>query len=137
MATYESILKFNGYIIDEISFKRNELFNPSENNDKRTKFKIKETKDIENNIMRITLYVSIFEDAKENNYPYEMNVVVTGIFDISNAGNIDFEPNAIAILYPYVRSLVATYTINANLGATLLPTINVNEMLKQQKEDNI
>ena len=137
MATYESILKFNGYIVDEINFKRNENFDFLANKDLRTKFHVKQDKKIEENIMRITLYVSIFEKANENNYPYEMNVTLTGIFDISNAGNIDFEPNAIAILYPYVRSLVSTYTINANVGATILPPINIIEMLKQQKEDNI
>lgn len=136
MATYESVLKFNGYMVNEINFKRNKKYNSIEKKDIKINFNIKQEKSIENNIMRITLYTTIFKDAEINNYPYEMSVSMTGIFDISqNEGNIDFEPNAIAILYPYVRSLVTTYTINANVGATILPPINIIEMLRQQKED--
>lgn len=49
--------------------------------------------------------------------------------------NIDFEPNAIAILYPYVRSIISTYTTNSNVDPIILPTINVVEMLKQEKNN--
>ena len=85
--------------------------------------------------MKITLIVDIFKDALKNNYPFEMEVSVTGFFEISdNTGKFNFEPNAIAILYPYVRAIVSNYTINANIGAVVLPAINVNEMLKQEED---
>lgn len=135
MAEYESVLKFKNYLVDEIKFKRNNKFDQSTNDTIRVNFNIKRNKIIDENNMVIRLFVHIFEDAENNNYPFEMEVSFTGFFEISdNTGKFNFEPNAIAILYPYVRAIVSNYTINANIGAVVLPAINVNEMLKQEED---
>lgn len=137
MATYESNLIFKGYIVDEVIFKRNEKYKNEENEKHRITFKINKTKLINGNEMIIKLYTTVFENASDNNYPFEISVTITGYFDISkNDMNIDFEPNAIAILYPYVRAIISIYTTNSNIGPIILPTINVIEMLKQENKDN-
>ena len=52
-----------------------------------------------------------------------MIVKLTGYFtEENNDENINFEPNAIAILYPYVRSIVSIYTINSNVNGLILPS---------------
>ena len=136
MAKYESVLKFESYAIDEIVFKRNSNFNP-ENKPDKVEFGIKKSKSIEGNKMIIKLYTCVFENSEENNYPFEMSVCLTGYFEFADeTGKYDFEPNAIAILYPYIRSIVSTYSVNANVGVVLLPTINVNEMLKNQNNED-
>ena len=40
----------------------------------------------------------------------------------------------VAILYPYARALVSTYTSNANIAPLILPTINVNQFLKNKEK---
>lgn len=133
MAEYESVLKFNNYVVDEIKFKRNNKFNSNAGGLPRVEFSIKKSKIENGNNMIIRLFVHIFENAENNNYPFEMEVSISGFFEISDkTGKYDFEPNAVAILYPYIRSIVSNYTINANIGAVLLPVINVNAMLKQE-----
>ena len=47
-----------------------------------------------------------------------------------------YEANAIAIMYPYLRAIVSTYTASANIAPVILPAINVNAMLKRNKEEN-
>ena len=132
MAEYESVLKFENYIVDEINFKNNNKFQ-FENKSIKIDFGIKKSKVVEDNKMIIKLYTEVFKNAEKNNYPFEMNLCITGYFTISDpTEKIDFEPNAIAILYPYIRSIVSTYTVNANVGPIILPAINVNEMLKKE-----
>lgn len=134
MAEYESVLKFENYIVDEINFKNNNKFQ-IENKPIKIDFGIKKSKVLEDNKMIIKLYTEVFKNAEENNYPFEMSLCITGYFTISDpTEKFNFEPNAIAILYPYIRSIVSTYTVNANVGPVILPAINVNEMLKQEKK---
>ena len=74
------------------------------------------------------------KNAKENNYPFEMEIEITGYFQIESVSNeIDFEPNAIAILYPYIRAIASTYTASANINPLILPAINVNKLIEDQK----
>ena len=64
-----------------------------------------------------------------------MEVILTGYFtEINNDNNMNFEPNAIAILYPYVRAIVSTYTASANITPLLLPAINVNKLIEEQNK---
>ena len=83
--------------------------------------------------MEVNLEVRIFEQAEEKNYPFEMLIDITGFFAIMNNNEkIDFKPNAVAILYPYVRAIVSTYTANANVPPLILPPINVNKLLNKE-----
>lgn len=135
MEKYESVLKFIRYDINEIEFKRNGNFKSSEEGT-LIDLKIEPIIDIKGTNMDITLNVLIFENAKQNNKPFEMKVNLTGYFTVEGCNPEIFKANAIAILYPYVRSLVSAYTANANITPLILPTINVNKLIKdQEKED--
>lgn len=82
--------------------------------------------------MEIELKVHIFKDALHNNYPFEMTLCIKVFFDIQTS-DIDikiFEKNAVAILFPYLRALVSTYTANANVAPVILPTMNINSYLE-------
>ena len=113
MEKYKSKLIFNKYIVNEIQFKYNEKF---ENRPVDISFSIlKEVKRIDNK-MEVSLETKIFENVEKNNYPFEMFIKLTGFFtEENNDEKINFEPNAIAILYPYIRAIVSTYTANASL----------------------
>lgn len=131
MDKFKSKLIFKKYIVDEINFKYNEKFIDKPVN---LDFDIdKEVEYISEKEMQIRLIVHLFKDT-EKDYPFKMKVAIKGFFEIENNNeNINFEPNAIAILYPYIRSIVSTYTSNANVMPLILPVINVNKML-QDKE---
>ena len=44
----------------------------------------------------------------------------------------DFEANAIAILFPYMRAIISTYTANANVAPVIIPPMNINAYLKEK-----
>ena len=131
MDKFKSKLIFNKYIVKNVLFEYNENFKerPVE-----IEFKIDKNIRYDKNKMTVDLNVEIFE--KEEKYTFYMKVSIRGFFTIeNNEEEINFEPNAIAILYPYVRAIVSTYTANANITPLMLPTINVNKLIKDQEEN--
>jgi len=133
MEKYISKLIFNKYIVNKVIFNNNENYDSNEN--VKINFRINKKTKKDNNSMKIELTTIIFKDAVNNNYPFEMEITVTGYFSIENKEEkIDFEPNAIAILYPYVRAIVSTYTASANINPLILPAINVNKLIEDQEK---
>lgn len=128
MEKYKSKLRFNKYVVNEVNFKNNDNFKPQP---VTIDFSIYKNIEREENNMKVELVTKVFENAEENNFPFEMIVKLTGYFtEENNDENINFEPNAIAILYPYVRSIISIYTINSNVNGLILPAINVNNVIK-------
>ncbi|MFA5575937.1 MAG: protein-export chaperone SecB [Tissierellaceae bacterium] len=138
MDTKKSALRFIDYYVNEIEFYNNESFE-----ERTVKIDFSISHEIEysgngDNTFYVTLTTVIFKDAVSNNYPFSMKVSLTGIFEIDedNIKNIEryAKINSIAILFPYVRSLISTYTANANVQPLILPPINVVNMLKAENE---
>ena len=48
---------------------------------------------------------------------------------------INLDSNAIAILYPYIRSIVSVYTSSINVPPLILPVINVNALIEQLENE--
>lgn len=133
MEKYNSVLKFNRYIVNEIRYKTNKEFKDS-NEGTSVDINIIPKIDIKDNDMNITLVTNIFNNALENNYPFEMQIDITGNFSTEGDSPDKFVRNAIAILYPYVRAIVSTYTAAANVNALILPAINVNKLIEDQEK---
>ena len=122
-------------MVDEVVFKRNFKFA-----DDNIDLDFNVEKEIfypeKDNFALVTLKTTIFENAEENNYPFTMMVVISGIFEFINKESIRnelLEQNAVAILFPYVRAIVSTYTANANIPPLILPTVNVVKMMEDDK----
>ncbi len=129
-------LKFERYEVDEVSFNRNQKLPEGIDTweidfDVGAMVKTNEEK----NKMKVNLQVVIFKKTK--NPPFTMKVDIAGYFGTME--NIDIEKkykaNAIAILYPYLRAIVSTYTASANISPIILPAINVNAMLKEKEKN--
>lgn len=129
-----SSLRFINYIVNEVNFKSNRV------KDNKKVWKL--TFDITNNTkinkernkMEITLKVNVFKGQEES--PFNMEVELIGYFELDGEDDIiRYEANAIAIMYPYLRAIVSTYTASANVSPVILPAINVNAMLKRKKEE--
>ena len=70
----------------------------------------------------------------KKNYPFEMMVQLRGFFTMSDP-TINLDSNAIAILYPYIRSIVSVYTSSINVPPLILPVINVNALIEQLENE--
>lgn len=137
MGEYKSLLIFNGYKVNEVIFNNNDKF---KNEKSGIPFDIKIKSNMEKNgqKMNINLITKVYENAIEKNYPFSMTVNITGNFECKEEKPEMFYKNAIAIMYPYIRAIVSTYTALANINPLILPPINVNKLIEEQeKEDDI
>lgn len=131
----ESMLRFRDYVVESVEFKSNFKFSGEE---KDLEFDINSNYQFEGDKFILALDLEIFPNPEENDYPFNMKVSVIGLFDVKSEASekekIDFaEKNSIAILFPYLRSLVSVYTANSNIGTTILPPINVVKYLQDKK----
>lgn len=134
MEKIESVLRFDKYIVEEVAFKLNSNFNPTDDKLKVNFSISRSVEHKENGQMIVELRVNIFEKANEKNYPFEMMVQLKGFFTVSDS-NINLEANAVAILYPYIRSIVSMYTSSINVPPLILPVINVNAYIEQLENE--
>lgn len=62
---------------------------------------------------------------------------MVGFFRVEDENNeVDkFKPNAVAIMYPYIRAIVTNYTANANVNPLILPVININALIRDKMKN--
>lgn len=136
MSEIKSTLRFIDYYVNKVEFYDNKHFDDSP---VQIDFKIEKSieylKD-EDNTFLVTLESKIFENPRDNNYPFNMNISITGIFEIDSKDLLNIESfaevNSVAILFPYLRSIVSTYTANANVQPLILPPINIVSMMQNE-----
>lgn len=81
---------------------------------------------------KITIRVKI-NDTKNDSL--NLSISVSGIFEYKNSNELKLTKNAIAILFPYVRSSLTNITAQSGLEALILPTINFNALLEAKKDE--
>lgn len=138
MSSNRSVLRFDKYIVKSISFQANEkCYCMDDQVELDFDFDIRSS--IEENKLIIELSSIIFPNAVTQNYPFEMEVVLKGFFSIDSAdSNVDisfFKTNAVAILFPYLRAIVSSYTANANIAPVILPAMNINEYIRKKYQN--
>ena len=129
------------YTVNEISFALNEKYDFS----KKQSIKLNQNftrsiKKINEDVCDVSL-MFVISDSDDFPTPFTMKVTITGTFklkDWENKDNIDFiKTNAVAIVYPFLRSLVATITSNANIPSYILPVFNIAAYFeKEDKKDD-
>lgn len=129
-----SKLKFENYVVDYVNYKDNKFFTG-----RSVKINLGADREVvfdESNdkIAFVSLILDVFSNAEENDYPFSISLKITGRFmvdsDINgNVKNHFFEKNAVAILFPYARALVTTFTANSNVPPLILPPININNLI--------
>lgn len=133
-----TVLEFKGYLVKEQSYKKNEDFKKT---DQGVELNPQIDLNIENNIKGDSILVTLgVKVGSLTDDPFEVIVRVCGRFvyhiekDTNKIG-VDtlIRINAVAILYPYVRSIVSGLTNTSNeYPACILPTIDVAQVLKEQ-----
>lgn len=133
-------LRFIDYVVNDIEYRANQNFIDQDVTVKFNVFRDVEYLEDENNTILVSLIISIFEDAAENNYPFYLKINMTGIFELDHIhveSREGFaEVNAVAILFPYIRALISTITANVNVPPLILPPINVVNLIEEQKKKN-
>lgn len=132
------ILEFQNYVVDDMKYTKNKNFK-SKKDDIDLKPKVNVKFEVDDSEISVSLNV-IVGSVHDDNMPFEAECSVTGQFIYhpeTNTTGINvkdlLENNAVAILYPYVRTLISQLTQSSNEYPTyILPTINVAEMLKKQ-----
>lgn len=136
----QSTFRFDRYIVEQMRFDRNEEYSRSK---VKLDFSISTAQpvfheDEERYIGEVCLMVSVFPEAKKQDYPFEFFVSMKGIFsmEISNdMNNSLFKKrllqNGLAILFPYARAIVSDMTRMGNVNPVILPSINIIEYLKR------
>ncbi len=69
-----------------------------------------------------------------------INIECDAEFEFNTALSFDaipsyFYPNSIAILFPYIRSFISTITLQANMPAIILPTMNLTNLQNELKDN--
>lgn len=99
--------------------------------DVNVNFDVRGEYNAEKNLFDIHLLFTAFpKTSREDNF---IKVNCIGTFQLQNVNKIDeipeyFYSNAIAILFPYLRSSVSILTVQANITALVLPTFNLTEL---------
>lgn len=88
-------------------------------------------------IVRFSITVS----SVEENFVLELDYV--GFFTTEESITEEFREshfpsvNAPAIAYPFMRSFINTITVNSNLNPVIIPTINFQELVKQNRGSQV
>lgn len=85
-------------------------------------------------------YVLEIKNTPEHPFPVDIVVNITGVFDISNLEEKDVDyflkVQTCQILFPQIRTIVATLTSSALMNPILLPIIDAKKLFSEKtKED--
>ena len=99
----------------------------------------REVNKIDKNRYVIKLGINISKETNNNPIPFDAEVIISAIFEFSNWEEESNKKiainNSTAILFPYLRTLLATITLNGNVPPYTIPVMNIAKMF-DQKTDN-
>lgn len=131
---HKSCLTLKNYIVNTINFSINEKFQNPEGKpvELRPEFQRKIGKIDDNNVL-VSLRFSIKNE--NNDMPFDIYADIRGAFELENWESPELLPlitsNAVAILFPYLRSLITMVTANANISPYVLPVMNIGALFEQ------
>ena len=123
------ILKLNHLLFDEITFNR---FNFKSKNDLQVEFGFSFNK------REYGEFVSSIRIIGTKKDEYNFVVRASGYFQISEAvedSDILIQQNAIAIVFPYIRSQISLLTAQPEVDPVILPPMNIAQMVKESIEN--
>ena len=138
-----SIISFHDYWIDKMCFEKNRAMHRKY--DGQLDFKLEINYEPKENGLLVSLGVQLYDrDFSHKELPFYLDVVVTGEFSVNHQGvekiGLDevavrsaLKANTVAILFPYVRSIISSLTLMANEEAVILPPINTFELIKEKQ----
>ena len=123
------ILKLNHLLFDEITFNR---VNFKSKNDLQVEFGFAFNKRENGEFVSSIRIIGTKKDE------YNFVVRASGYFQISEAvedSDILIQQNAIAIVFPYIRSQISLLTAQPEVDPVILPPTNIAQMVKESIEN--
>lgn len=123
------ILKLNHLLFDEITFNR---VNFKSENDLQVEFGFAFNKRENGEFVSSIRIIGTKKDE------YNFVVRASGYFQISEAvedSDILIQQNAIAIVFPYIRSQISLLTAQPEVDPVILPPMNIAQMVKESIEN--
>ena len=127
-----SVLQFFNYTVEEIQFQKIEVAPDQGNFEISTQFN-QQLVDCGDNNYDVKLSVKI-EPSEEHPLPFKIFVSIVGHFNYNNANSDEtmkqniLHQNTVAILFPFVRSIIASLTSTANVPALMLPIMDFSDV---------
>jgi len=131
-----SSLSLKKYIVKNIQFSINENF--EFNQDATIELHPEFTRNIRKVDENNALVNLIFRIKNEDlSLPFSIEADIEGWFHLENWEQPELVSlmvtNSIAILFPYLRSLVSVITANANISPYVIPVMNINALFDQKE----
>ena len=133
MPNKEVVLNLKNYTVDTINFNTNYNFNSTLNPLVNLKPLFKKSY---NEIDESNILVKLSVEIKDESLPFSLKVQISGLFGCenwkdSNESQEIVRFNTIAILFPYLRSLVTNITNNAEIPPVILPIVNTRQLFNE------
>ena len=133
-------LQFKNYHVLETIYKLNPFFaGESKFEDPQLFFKLDVNPDTVKQAA-IILGIELGDESLETT-PYYVKARILGLFDIESEGLTKkqilslYKFNGVAILFPYLRSLVSDLSCKGSDAPIIIPTINIASMINEADED--
>lgn len=133
----KSCLTLKNYIVKTMNFSINEDFQFDQNItiSINPEFK-RQIRKIDNDTACVNL--GFYINNAKNDMPFSMEINIEGLFHLENWEHPDQLPiitsNAIAILFPYLRTIVSMVTANANISPYVLPVMNITALFEENNQ---
>ena len=135
----EAALQLLKYKVDKIEFNLNENYKIIQG----TSIELNQNLEriiskIDENTLQVTLKYDIY-NLENKQVPFTMSIIISSVFSLLNweqENNKEIAMvNTVAILFPFMRSLIATITANANVPPYILPVLNVAAWLNNLEKN--
>lgn len=137
---HQGVIRFIGYRMVDLQYHCDENYElPS---DKQVPYSFSIGKKVEMlsaTEMQVNLRATVLqaEEEIEEQAPYMIAVEIVGRFIADTPIDPKWETNALAILFPYIRSIVSSVTAQSGREPIILPTVNLVQMFSDaEDEDN-
>ena len=132
MNTEKTMLRFLGYRVDKMVFVTKKEDDSSSDRIVISPSFSRKIEEVDKNEYDVTIGVEL----KQSNLPFDAELSIAGRF--SYEGKMDVEKvlkvNAVAIMYPYVRSTLSLMTTLAAIPPVIIPTINLVQMFEKEEQ---
>lgn len=132
MSENNSVIQFLGYRVTEIAYICAPDFEfPKENVAYKFNFS-KSLVSLSDNEIQEILKINVFyaENDDFESAPYKLSIEMAGRFSSASEWQPQWESNALAIMFPYLRTLVSMLTSSSGREPIILPTVNIISMFK-------
>lgn len=133
-----SDMKLINYKVVKTSFELNEKYEFKQGVINIQPIFDRDVKRIDDNKYIIKLGIRILSIENKNPIPFNAEVIISSVFELPNwedeATNQIAINSSTAIMFPYLRTLMATVTMNGNVPPYMLPIMNISKLFLDTKE---